>query len=166
MAEVVNREADTLVFHAVILVGFEKKHGDQGGLPVVAMDDVGPLVGFEHVLKSGFAEKGIAHNVVGIAIGGGAVEEIILRVGLNEEAFPSVDEAKINGTVNRSVAPGNPEVVVVDGEPPDTVVVHAVVLGQNDFDGVAANLKLTAQPRNNVAQAPHLDHRRTLGRYH
>ena len=45
---------------------------------------------------------------------------------------------------------------------PDLVVPHAVILGQNDLDGVPAYLKLATKTENHISEAANLGDRREL----
>src|SRR5262249_36235169 len=62
--------------------------------------------------------------------------------------------------------PGHPQIVVGDSEPIDLIVAHAVVLRQNDVDGIAAPLELTAEAKDHFAEAAGLGDRGTLGGHH
>jgi len=75
------------VGHAEIFVPFEKQHRDQGGLPIMAVDDVGMLVGLEHELQGRPAEKGKAFRIVPVAVEGAPIEEISMRMGFDKKAL-------------------------------------------------------------------------------
>ena len=53
MREVVDRVADALVLHPELRIDLEEQDGDEGGLPIVAMDDVGPAIRAQHEFQRG-----------------------------------------------------------------------------------------------------------------
>jgi len=87
MHDVVDGVANPRVGHAEIFVPFEKQHRDQGGLPIMAVDDVGMLVGLEHELQGRPAEKGKAFRIVPVAVEGAPIEEISMRMGFDKKAL-------------------------------------------------------------------------------
>ena len=93
MTEIVDGETNPLIVHPVVLVHLEQQYRHQPRLPVVAMDHVGALVRLEHELQRRLAEKREAHRIVRVPVSRRAVEEIVARVRLDEEASAPVDEA-------------------------------------------------------------------------
>src|SRR5579883_2773494 len=85
---------------------------------------------------------------------------------VDEVAAPAVDESEPHGAMNGTAVPGHPQVLVGDGEPVDLVVAHAVVLRQNDVDGIVPPLELAAEAKDHFAEAAGLGDRGTLGGHH
>ena len=164
--EVVNGMAGALVFHAVKTVDLVKKYRCKRRLPVVRMNDVGTLVGFQHELESRLGKEGHPHMFVGITIVGAALEKIILRVRIDKIAFPAMHKAEPDRARNSAAVPGYPQVVIGWLQPPDVVIPHAVILGQNDLDGVAANLQFSAQAKNHICQTTDFGNRGTFRCHH
>ena len=54
VGEIVDRVTDPLVMHPDVPVDLEEQDRHERGLPVVAVDDVGPAVRLEHVLHGRF----------------------------------------------------------------------------------------------------------------
>ena len=92
MADIVQRVADPRMGHPQLVVDLIKQHRYQAGLPIVAMDDVGMLVALEHELQGCAGEECKALRVVALAVEAAAIEEIICRIGLDEEALQVVDD--------------------------------------------------------------------------
>src|ERR1044071_2285161 len=90
MADIMEREADAWMVHPQVLVHFVEQHGDQGGLPIVTVDDIGVFIGFEHELERGTAEKAEALGIILVAVKDPTVEEIPVMVRLDKEAFQTI----------------------------------------------------------------------------
>jgi hypothetical protein len=69
-----------------------------------------------------------------------------------------VDEPEIYGTMDMFTVERHPEFIERGLEPPDVVISHAVVLGQDDLDIVATYLKLPTQTKDHVRETAHLGH--------
>ena len=78
----------------------------------------------------------------------------ILR--FNEITAPPVNHAEEDGAANAVPHPRDPEIMVGDVESPDLVIPEAVVLRQNDFDIVAANLEFSAQTEDDIGEPSYL----------
>ena len=164
--EVVDGVAHPLILHPEALVQLEQERGDHSRLPVVGVDDVRPLAAAIQELQRRAAEERKPHGLVVAAVEGAAVEEQLIGVRVDEEAFAPVDEAEPHGAVHLSAAPRDPEVVEDWVHVPDVLVAQAVVLRQDDLDRVAADLELASQAVHHVAQPPHFGDRSALGRDH
>ena len=79
-------------------------------MPIVAVNDVRMLVALQHELQRRPAEKREALVVIGMAVKYVTVKKILVRMRLDEKAFPTMHEPKINAAMNRVMIPGNPEV--------------------------------------------------------
>ena len=64
--------------HSLEFIDLVKHDRYQARLPVVTVDDIGALVGFEHEFQRSPAKKGHAHIVVPTAIEGPPVKKVIL----------------------------------------------------------------------------------------
>ena len=153
VAEVVKGEADARMAHAKMLIDFVKEDGDERGLPIVTMDNVGMLVGLEHELQRGAGEESETFDVVMMAVKNAAIEKIVMGMRVNEETFQPFHEPEVNVAVNPLVMIRHPEIAIGFGKSPDAVVTHAIILGENDFDRVATNAKFSGEALNDVAQA-------------
>ncbi len=122
------------------------------------MDDVRVLAGLPQKLHGRAREEGEAQDVVLVSVDRPAVEEVVLGVGLDEEALAVVDEAEIDGAVDGPLVPGDPEVAIDLVQLEDVVVAQVVVLGQDDLDVIAADRQLAAQPEDHVRQSADLGH--------
>ncbi len=150
--EVVDRVADPLPVHAIPVIDFVQENRNQAGLPVVAMDDVRPLVGLQHELHGRFAEERKAHHIIVLAVETPASIKSLIGVRINEETLPAMNKAEPDAAGNRTAEPRNPELFPYFVKPPDFVIPHAVILGENDFDGIAADLQLAAETENDISQ--------------
>src|SRR5439155_17110815 len=115
--------------HAQVLIDFVKQDRHKGRLPIVAMNNLRPLAGFEHELESGPAKKGESEQIIVVSVNGSAVEEVVARMRLDEKAFAPVHETGPDGGGDPAVVPRNPQILVGLGQPKDLVVTHAVVRG-------------------------------------
>jgi len=164
--QVVERVTATNVLHASEAIELVEHHWHQRRLPVVGVEDVGPLAGLEEELERRLGEEGEPHVLVREAVVRAPLEEVIVGVRLNEEALAAVHEAKPDGAPDAVVEPRDPEVLVAHLQAPDVVVPHAVVLREDDLHRVPADLQLAAQAEDHVAEAPDLGDRRALGGDH
>ena len=142
MPEVMDGVADPRVRHPGVLVYFIEQDGNQTGLPVVTMDDLRVFISFEHEFQCCAAEECKTRDIVVVSVKQSAVEEIVLRMRINEEAFQVVGKSKINVAGNLPVVIGNQQVPVALRESADPVVTHAVILGEDDLDGVSPDRHL------------------------
>ena len=83
----------------------------------------------------------------------------ILGIGIDSEA-------KINTAMHGAAKPRHPEILVGQRQPEDLVVAQAVVLRQENFDAVAADLQLAREAEDHVAQPADLRDRRAFRRDH
>ena len=166
MAKIVDGETDARMPHAQVLVYLVEQHRHQGGLPIVAMDDLRVFAALEHEFQSGPAEKGESQDVIVVAVNTPAIKEVIPRLRVDEKTLAPVHEAEPDGRVDSAVVPGNPQVLIRLGQSPYLVVTHAVVLGQDDLDCIAAQFQLPAQSKNHIGKTAHFGHRRQFRRNH
>ena len=164
--EVVDRIDHALPVHAEAGIDLVEKHRDEAGLPVVAVDDVRPLVALEQELHRRLAEEGKAQRIVLKAVEGTAEKEVVLTVRLDEVALAALHEAEPDRARHARTMPGHPQVLPNLVESPDFVIPHAVVLGQDDLDRMASNLEFAAEAENHVGKSPDLGHRSQLRRNH
>ena len=134
MAEVVNRQTDTLIAHPELLIELKQQDRDQGRLPIVAMNDVRTLTGHQHELQRRLAEERKPCNVVICAVQMPTLKEALPRVRLDEEALAAVDPAEPHRAMNRAVEPWHPQIIVGDGQPVEPVIAQTVIFGQHDLD--------------------------------
>jgi len=73
-----------------------------------------------------------------------------------------MNEAKIDIAVNLLIVAGNPQIAIGLLQTPDMIVAHAIVFGQNDFNGVASYLKLVRETFNDIPQTADLGSRCTF----
>ena len=166
MPEVVEGVADPRVRHPNVFVHFIQEDGNQTGLPVVTMNDLRVFIRLEHEFQCCAAEEGKTRHIVVMSVKQSAVEEIVLRMRIYEEAFQIVDQSKINVAVNLPVEIGNRQVPVALRESPDPVVTHAVILGKNDLDGVSSDRQLVGQALDHIPKTSDFGNRSTFRRYH
>ena len=166
MAEVVKCETDPRVAHAEVLIDLVKEHGDERRLPVMAMNNVGMLVRFEHELQCCPAEKGETFRVIMMTVEDASIEKAVVGMRIDEETFQALHEAEVYIAPNPLVVVGDPEIAIGFGQTPDAVVAHAIVFGQDDFDCVSANAKLPGEALDNIAEAADFCGRSTFGRDH
>ncbi|OQB89622.1 MAG: hypothetical protein BWX86_02415 [Verrucomicrobia bacterium ADurb.Bin122] len=159
VGDVVQGEADARMAQAGLLVELVEHHGHERGLPVVAVDHVGVFAGFQHELQRGFAEEGETLVVVVVPVVNAPVEEILLRVRLDEEALPSMHEAEVHGAMHGALVPRHPQILHRDLQTVDFLVAHAVVLREDDLDRITADLELATQAENHIAQPAYLGDR-------
>jgi len=119
----------------------------------MTMDDVGAAIILEQKLQRRLAEKREPAHIVREAIKMAAIEEIVLGMGLDEEAFAAVNEAEPHRAMNSAVVPGHPQIFHADLQSPDLVVAHAIVFRQDDVNLVAADFQLPAQAEDHIAQS-------------
>jgi hypothetical protein len=153
VAKIVKGEADARMAHAEMLIDFVKQDGDERGLPVVAMDDVGMLVGLEHEFERCAGEESETLDVIMIAIEDAAIEKVVVGMRIDEKAFQPFHEPEVNVAMNPLVMVRDPEIAVGFGEAPNAVVTHAIILGENDLDRVTTNAKFTGEALDNITEA-------------
>ena len=165
MGKVVDRVADPLVGQhlAVLLI---QQHRHQPGLPVMAVDDIRPLVGLEHELKGRLGKEAEPLGVVRVPIQQIPVEEVVRRVRLDEKALAAMHMAKPHRAADRPAMPGHPQIRIADLQIPDIAIAHAGILRQHDLHRVAPDLQLPAQPGHHITQPARLRRGSTLGRHH
>jgi hypothetical protein len=127
VAEVVDRVTHLLVAQGgrVLLA---QKHWDEGRLPVVAVDDVGPLVRLDHELQGGLGERAEPLDVVPVPVQPIAAEEALRRVWLDEVALSAVHEPEPDGARYVPAVPGHAQSLEADVKAPHVPVAHASVL--------------------------------------
>src|SRR6266487_1183172 len=130
----------------------------------MAMDHVGTLVALEHELQRGAAEEGEPLIVIGVAIEGATIKEILVGVRLDEETLAAVNEPEIHAAMNGVMIPRHPEVLEVRLQIENLIVAQAIVLRQDDLHGIAPDFQLAGQPEHHVAQAAHLGYGSALRR--
>ena len=130
------------------------------------VDDVRPLPAAVQELERRLGEEGEAHVLVGKAVIGAAVEEVLARMRVDEEALATVDMPEIHGAMDMVIEPGHPQIWVHDLQSPNLIVAHAIVFGQDNFDCMTANAELFGEAVYNVSEAAHLGGRRALRRNH
>ena len=163
MLHVVQRETDTRMLHAEMLINLVEQHRHEGGLPVVTVDHVGMLATLEHELQRGATEESEALVVVLLAVERAAVEKIVIAVCVNEVALAPVDKAEEHGAMNRAAIPRHPQILIRDLQPVNLVVIQAIVFREDDLDGVAANFQFTGKTEDDIAQPAHFGDRCALG---
>jgi hypothetical protein len=153
VSDVMESKADARVAHAEVLIDFVEEDGDESGLPIVAMDDVGVFIGLEHELEGGAGEEGEAFGVIGVAVEDAAVEEIAVEMGFDEEAAQAVHPAGEDIAMDPEVMEGDVEIGIGFVETVDAVVAHAVVFGEDDFDGMGAESEFFGEAVDDVGEA-------------
>jgi hypothetical protein len=91
---------DPGVGQAVMLVDAVEKDWNETGLPIMAMNNIGMLVGLEQEFKGGPGEKCEAFRIIAIAVKPISVEKMFVRVGLDKKALQSLCKAEVNVTMN------------------------------------------------------------------
>jgi hypothetical protein len=129
MPDVVQRVTHPGVCHPQTLIHFIEEHRDQGGLPVVAVDDVRMLVCLEQELQRRPTEKSESFSVIGLAVKDAAVEKIGRRTRIDEEALQAVHETEINIT-RHPMGNKEPTGRCSICEPRDAIIAQAIVFGQ------------------------------------
>src|SRR5213592_3090645 len=116
MAEIVHCETNAGMPHAQVLIDFVKQDRHKGRLPIVAMNNLRPLAGFEHELESGPAKKGESEQIIVVSVNGSAVEEVVARMRLDEKEFAPVHDAEPDRGGNPAVVPRDQQVFVGLGQ--------------------------------------------------
>ena len=75
--EIVDGIANTLIAHAEVLVDLIQQHRHGRGLPVVAVDYLGPLAGLEHELQGRLGQEREPGHIVRRAVQVAPVEELV-----------------------------------------------------------------------------------------
>src|SRR6266446_842620 len=118
----------------------------------MAMDDFRMFVALEHELEGGPAEKRETLVVIALPVKHAAVKKIVAGMRFDEEAFTSVDEAEIGAAVDRVMVPRHPKILEREPQIVNLVVAQAIVLGEDDLDGMAPDFQLAAQAKNDIPQ--------------
>jgi hypothetical protein len=153
--KIVNGVHHTLVVHPDAVIDLPKQNRDEGGLPIMAVDDGWALTRFQQELDCGPAKECKAHRIIVGSVKNPTIKEIIVRMGLNEVAPTPMNHAEENGTVYGAPVPRNPKIVERAVKPPNLLIPQTIVFGQYDLDVVSSNLKLAAQAKNNIRQPAH-----------
>jgi hypothetical protein len=132
----------------------------------MAMYNVRMLVGLEHELKGGLAEKDKPFRVVLLPVKNTPVEKVLIGVGLDEKTFSPVDKPEEDRAVDRTAIEGYPEVVVHPGEAVDVVITHAIVFRQDDLNIIAPYFQFVRKPVYDIGEPSHLGDRRAFRRNH
>src|SRR5690349_815190 len=111
----------------------------------MAMNDLRMFVGLEHELQRRPAKKGESFPIIMVAVKHAAVEEIAVQVRFDKETLEAIHPAEVNVAMDPVLIKGHPKIAVALGQTPNAVVAHAIVLGQDNLDGVAANLQFLGQ---------------------
>src|SRR6185436_6038447 len=164
MLQIVERVANARVPHAQVLIDFVQKHRRQACLPIVAMNNLRMLLALEHELERGAAEKGEPLVIIPLPVKHTAVEEMMLRMRFDKETLAPVNKAEINAAVDGLAIPGHPQVAKGETQVVNLVVAQAIVLGQDNLNGVSANLQLSGEAENDVRQPSHFGDGGALGR--
>ena len=146
-----------------VSVGGAQPVGDQAGVPVVAMDDVGAPVEHAGGFKSGAGEEREAMAVVGVAVDGRTVAEIVRVV--DEEHLEAVERHGVDP--HGFVAAVEGQVEARDaGAARDAGEVDRAVAGDGDAHVEAAAGQGLGQGGEHVGQAAGLGEGVELGRDH
>ena len=132
----------------------------------MAMDNVGVLVAFEHELECCPAKKSKSLVIVPVTVENPPIEEVLIRMRFDEEAFAAMNEAEINAAMNAVIVPGNPQIFERKPQIEDLVVAQAVVFRQDNLDVIPANFQFAAQPKHDVAQSAHFGNGSAFGSNH
>ena len=130
------------------------------------MNHLRPLISLQHELQRGLRQESKPKHIIRRAIQMPTLKEPILRMRLDEKALTPLHKPEPDRAVNRGAEPRNPEIVVCHRQAVDPVIPHAIVLRQDDLDGVAAQLQLTTKPEHHLSQPAGLRDRRALRRDH
>src|ERR1051325_2476318 len=109
VADIVQSVADAGPRHAEMLINLIEQHRRERRMPIVAMDAVRVLIGLEHELQGGAAEKGEPLAVVRVPVEHAAIEEILRRMGFDEEALEALNEPEIDIAMDPLIEIGNPK---------------------------------------------------------
>jgi hypothetical protein len=120
------------------------------------MDYVGMLVRLEHEFQRRPTEESESFGIIVMTVEDATIEEIVLRMWLDEKAFQALHKPEVNVAPNPLVVVRNPKIAVAFGQAPNAVVTHAIVLGQDDFNRVATNPQFAGEALNDIAQSANL----------
>src|SRR5258708_25136627 len=95
-----------------------------------------------------------------------AIEKNLIRMRLDKKTFAAMDEPEVNAAMHCAVIPRHPQILIGDLEAVNLIVPQAIVLRQNDFDGIATRLQLAAQTIHDISETADFGDRRALRRYH
>ena len=164
--KIMKRITDPWMGHAEVLVDIEQEDRHDPCLPVMAMDDIRVLVGLEHELKCGPAEKNKPLGVVFMPVKNAPVKKVLLGMGLYEKTFSAVDKPEEDRAVDRVVIKGDPEVIVNLSKAVDVVITHAIVFRQDDLNIIAPYFQFMRKPVYDIGEPSHLGNRRAFRRNH
>jgi hypothetical protein len=88
-----------------------------------------------------------------MAVEDAAIEKVVVGMRVDEKTFQPFHEPEVNVAVNPLVVVWDPKIAEGFGEAPDAVVTHAIILGEDDFDGVTTNAKFTGEALDNITEA-------------
>ena len=146
-----------------VAVGGAQPVGDEAGVPVVAVDDVGAPVEHAGGFEGGAGEEGEAMAVVGIAVDAGARADVVLVV--DEQDFEAIELDGVEAHALLASVEG--EVEAGDaGASRDSGEVDRAVAGDGDADVEAAAGEGLGQRGQHVGQAAGLGEGVELGRDH
>ena len=133
--------------------------GDQGGLPVVAVDDVGRPVQLAGRFDDGPGEVGEALAVVKMAVDLPALEVVLVVHKPVGDALPlQLEDAAVD------LPPGQGDVEVFEkGHLAAPVLANALVQGEDDLDLVALPGQGLGQGAGHIGQTAGFDKGRNLG---
>src|SRR5690349_8829385 len=124
------------------------------------------LIGFEHELHRRPAEESKSLDIILLTVKNATIEKVLSGVCVDKETLQTVGESEVNIAMDPMVMIGHPEVAEAFGQAPNAVVAQAIVFGQYDFDGVAADRKLLGETLDNIPQPSDLGDRGALRRDH
>jgi hypothetical protein len=159
---VVDRVADARMGHAKMFVCFEEHERDEPGLPVVHVDDVRMLIRLQHELERGFTEEREPLGIIVMAIDEAAIEKILEEMRLNEEALDPIHEPKEDIAMYPEMMERHPKIAVAFCKPPNAIVTHHIVFGQDHLNVVPADRELAAQALDHIGQASDFGYRGIL----
>src|SRR5262249_45571885 len=88
-----------------------------------------------------------------MAVEDAPVEKVVVGMRVDEETFQPFHEPEVHVAMYPLVMVRDPKIAVGFGEAPDAVVTHAIILRQDDFDGVTTDAEFTGEPLDNIAEA-------------
>src|ERR1051325_9497859 len=85
--EIVNRETCARMPHAEMLIHFPQQHRYERGLPIVTVNNFGMLATLHKELHCRTTEKREAQHIIVLTVKNSAIEKVVCRMRINEEAF-------------------------------------------------------------------------------
>ena len=133
--------------------------GHQGGLPVVAVEDVGVPVQVGRGLDDGPGEEGEALAVVVVAIDLSTLEVIlIVHEKVGDVALPQLKDAAVGSAPGQAAVPVEQETHLLP-----VLLTDALIEGENDLDVMAHIGQLLGKGPGHIGQTTGLDERGHLG---